>query len=245
MLFDYRLSKDLARIVVPCLLKAVLKKEENEDAQKEVEMALLALSNIWQAAKVPQELYLIEILEIIKYHQEHHNLTRFAYQSAWIFFVNRLSASKKREIEIANEMHFGSEAIRELEELALCVNVKKNEKVPKDCEDGRVILRWLDVYEAFGYCSKEFKEKESQNFMKCIVDLLKEAKGCEKGIYGKIVDSFMNLIKSDEILFSEVVMTEAFEVILEMMHTPTLDDELTADCLCIFISLIVRFPIYL
>ncbi|KAH7814981.1 uncharacterized protein MONOS_9236 [Monocercomonoides exilis] len=47
LLLSYDLvSEDCASVCVPCLLKAALKKEENEEAQKEVEMALLALSRI-------------------------------------------------------------------------------------------------------------------------------------------------------------------------------------------------------
>eukprot|EP00770_Monocercomonoides_exilis_P009273 MONOS_9227.1-p1 / transcript=MONOS_9227.1 / gene=MONOS_9227 / organism=Monocercomonoides_exilis_PA203 / gene_product=unspecified product / transcript_product=unspecified product / location=Mono_scaffold00373:2016-2756(-) / protein_length=210 / sequence_SO=supercontig / SO=protein_coding / is_pseudo=false len=83
------ISKELSSICVPCLLKVALKKEEDEKTQKEVEMALLALSCIDERYKIDEELYLDEITEIIKYHQEHHNLTQLAYQSAWQFLINR------------------------------------------------------------------------------------------------------------------------------------------------------------
>eukprot|EP00770_Monocercomonoides_exilis_P002805 MONOS_2787.1-p1 / transcript=MONOS_2787.1 / gene=MONOS_2787 / organism=Monocercomonoides_exilis_PA203 / gene_product=unspecified product / transcript_product=unspecified product / location=Mono_scaffold00060:3828-4299(+) / protein_length=111 / sequence_SO=supercontig / SO=protein_coding / is_pseudo=false len=73
-------SSKLISICVPCLLKVASDKEENEEAQKEVEMALLALNNIG-FCKVEQELFLDKITEIIKYLQEHRNLTRLAYQS--------------------------------------------------------------------------------------------------------------------------------------------------------------------
>ncbi|KAH7818815.1 uncharacterized protein MONOS_8868 [Monocercomonoides exilis] len=39
-------SSEMDSIYVPCLLKVALKKDETEEAQKEVEMALLALGNI-------------------------------------------------------------------------------------------------------------------------------------------------------------------------------------------------------
>eukprot|EP00770_Monocercomonoides_exilis_P014878 MONOS_14824.1-p1 / transcript=MONOS_14824.1 / gene=MONOS_14824 / organism=Monocercomonoides_exilis_PA203 / gene_product=unspecified product / transcript_product=unspecified product / location=Mono_scaffold01081:2432-2800(+) / protein_length=123 / sequence_SO=supercontig / SO=protein_coding / is_pseudo=false len=38
--------EEFPSVCVPCLLKAALRKEENEESQKEVEMALLALSDI-------------------------------------------------------------------------------------------------------------------------------------------------------------------------------------------------------
>eukprot|EP00770_Monocercomonoides_exilis_P004889 MONOS_4865.1-p1 / transcript=MONOS_4865.1 / gene=MONOS_4865 / organism=Monocercomonoides_exilis_PA203 / gene_product=unspecified product / transcript_product=unspecified product / location=Mono_scaffold00135:97109-97681(+) / protein_length=172 / sequence_SO=supercontig / SO=protein_coding / is_pseudo=false len=78
----FSISKELLSIVVRCLLKVALNKEENEKTQKEVEVALLALSGISDNHIICNELYLNEIAEIIKYHQERHNLTRLAYQLA-------------------------------------------------------------------------------------------------------------------------------------------------------------------
>ncbi|KAH7818898.1 uncharacterized protein MONOS_1728 [Monocercomonoides exilis] len=46
LLIEGSIPKKLLSIVVPCLLKVALKKDETEEAQKEVEMALLALGNI-------------------------------------------------------------------------------------------------------------------------------------------------------------------------------------------------------
>ncbi|KAH7827954.1 uncharacterized protein MONOS_18578 [Monocercomonoides exilis] len=43
------LSSELLSICIYYLLKAALNKEESEEAQKDVEMVLLALSNIWQS----------------------------------------------------------------------------------------------------------------------------------------------------------------------------------------------------
>ncbi|KAH7821033.1 uncharacterized protein MONOS_17783 [Monocercomonoides exilis] len=104
---------------VPSVLKVALKKEESEEIQKEVEIALLSLSNIGYC-KVRQEQYYFEIKEILKYHQEHHNLTHLAYQSAWQFFIYRFFNDNSLEDTISNELHFGREATRELEELEKC-----------------------------------------------------------------------------------------------------------------------------
>ncbi|KAH7825155.1 uncharacterized protein MONOS_1472 [Monocercomonoides exilis] len=46
VLLNNRINSELISICIPCLLKIALKKEENEETQKEVEIALLALSNI-------------------------------------------------------------------------------------------------------------------------------------------------------------------------------------------------------
>ncbi|KAH7821038.1 uncharacterized protein MONOS_17784 [Monocercomonoides exilis] len=111
-------SNDIFPISIPCLLKVALNKEKSEEAQKKVEMALLALSNINKLCIIEQKLYLKEIKEIIKYHQEHHNLTRLAYQSVWEFLINRFYHEESLEEVIVNELHFGREAARELEELS-------------------------------------------------------------------------------------------------------------------------------
>ncbi|KAH7819561.1 uncharacterized protein MONOS_18658 [Monocercomonoides exilis] len=110
-------NSDILLICVPCLLKVALRKEEDEETQKEVEMALLALSNIGTHYPIDQELYLNELKEIIKHHQEHHNLTRFAYQSAWKFLMYRLDNGRSLEDMITKELHFTREETKELEEL--------------------------------------------------------------------------------------------------------------------------------
>eukprot|EP00770_Monocercomonoides_exilis_P010562 MONOS_10509.1-p1 / transcript=MONOS_10509.1 / gene=MONOS_10509 / organism=Monocercomonoides_exilis_PA203 / gene_product=unspecified product / transcript_product=unspecified product / location=Mono_scaffold00480:47168-48067(+) / protein_length=249 / sequence_SO=supercontig / SO=protein_coding / is_pseudo=false len=117
LFLNYRFSSELISMCVPCLLKVALKKEENEVSQKEVEMALLALSNI-ECFFMEQKLYLNEIKEIIQYHQEYHNLTRLAYQTAWRFLVSRLWADNSLEEAIVIELRFAREAIKELEELS-------------------------------------------------------------------------------------------------------------------------------
>ncbi|KAH7832691.1 uncharacterized protein MONOS_15929 [Monocercomonoides exilis] len=82
------IPEELLSICVSCILKVALNKEENEKAQKEVEMALLALSNMGYCS-LRQNLFLHEIKEIILHHQEHRNLTRLAYQSVWDFLIDR------------------------------------------------------------------------------------------------------------------------------------------------------------
>ncbi|KAH7819317.1 uncharacterized protein MONOS_9719 [Monocercomonoides exilis] len=104
-----------------------LKKEESEEAQKEVEMALLALSCINDNDFLEQKLYLNEIREIIQYHQECRNLSHLAYQSAWKFLMGRFYESKSLEGLIVNELHFVREARRELEDLTRRVDWKKKE----------------------------------------------------------------------------------------------------------------------
>ncbi|KAH7826221.1 uncharacterized protein MONOS_8319 [Monocercomonoides exilis] len=121
LLNDEFTSTEFLSICVPCLLKVALRKEEIEEVQKEVEMALLALSSI-RDNDIEKELFLDDMTEIMKYHQEHRNLTRLAYQSAWQFLINRLFTDKRLEDMIVNELHFGREASRELEELSKSIS---------------------------------------------------------------------------------------------------------------------------
>eukprot|EP00770_Monocercomonoides_exilis_P015087 MONOS_15033.1-p1 / transcript=MONOS_15033.1 / gene=MONOS_15033 / organism=Monocercomonoides_exilis_PA203 / gene_product=unspecified product / transcript_product=unspecified product / location=Mono_scaffold01130:14571-15743(+) / protein_length=319 / sequence_SO=supercontig / SO=protein_coding / is_pseudo=false len=118
ILLNKRISQEFLSTGVSCLLKVALNKEENEEAKKKVEIALVTLGSIDKWECVEQELYLHESREIIQYHQEHHNLSRFAYQSAWKFSILRLYRNREFEEVIVNELHFGREAARELDELA-------------------------------------------------------------------------------------------------------------------------------
>ncbi|KAH7822899.1 uncharacterized protein MONOS_15428 [Monocercomonoides exilis] len=111
-------SSEVILICMHCVLKVAMNKEESEEAQKEVEMALLALSNIAMWKIIEEKLFLKEIKEIIQYHQKCGNLTRLAYQSAWRFLVSRLWDDNSLEKVIVVEQHFAREAARELEELS-------------------------------------------------------------------------------------------------------------------------------
>eukprot|EP00770_Monocercomonoides_exilis_P007594 MONOS_7555.1-p1 / transcript=MONOS_7555.1 / gene=MONOS_7555 / organism=Monocercomonoides_exilis_PA203 / gene_product=unspecified product / transcript_product=unspecified product / location=Mono_scaffold00260:73024-73793(-) / protein_length=237 / sequence_SO=supercontig / SO=protein_coding / is_pseudo=false len=128
------ISKELFSIIMPCLLKAASKKEENEEVQKEVEMSWLALSCINENDFIEQKPYYYEIKEIIEYHREHHNLTRLAYQSAWKFLIYRSYNDESFRTADADDLHFVREAAGELEELTKCVDWKreKGEKGEKE-----------------------------------------------------------------------------------------------------------------
>ncbi|KAH7825014.1 uncharacterized protein MONOS_17467 [Monocercomonoides exilis] len=131
-------------------------REENVETQKEAEIAFLAFSNISQYSKVEQELYLNELKEIIKYNQDHHDMTHVAYQSAWCFLIDRLLYDKNVEEVIVNVLHFGREAAREFEELTECIDWKKNdenEKRRRETKEEFIITRWLnEVYDFFDSC---------------------------------------------------------------------------------------------
>eukprot|EP00770_Monocercomonoides_exilis_P009517 MONOS_9471.1-p1 / transcript=MONOS_9471.1 / gene=MONOS_9471 / organism=Monocercomonoides_exilis_PA203 / gene_product=unspecified product / transcript_product=unspecified product / location=Mono_scaffold00392:49681-50822(+) / protein_length=343 / sequence_SO=supercontig / SO=protein_coding / is_pseudo=false len=135
------ISAELMPICIPCLIKVALKKEESEEAQNEVETALMVMSSAGYWEFMEQELYLNEIKEIIQYHQEYHNLKRLAYQSAWQFLINRLFNDNNLEGMIVNELCFVREAARELDELLCCVDWKRE----IEREEVIALMRWFQT----------------------------------------------------------------------------------------------------
>ncbi|KAH7828864.1 uncharacterized protein MONOS_13459 [Monocercomonoides exilis] len=170
-------SFKMISIGVPCILKAALNKDESEEIKKEVEMALLTLSNIL-FDEVPKELYLNEIKEIIQYHQEHHNLTRLAYQSAWLFLIYRLDNDKSLNEVIVNELHFGRESTKELEVLTRNVDWKRKkeeERRGKEMKEVYIIGRWLNEVNDF-FDSSKLQNYELIGLLSSIVRVFRASK---------------------------------------------------------------------
>ncbi|KAH7825829.1 uncharacterized protein MONOS_18603 [Monocercomonoides exilis] len=220
-------SSECLSICVPCLLKVASNKERHEDIQEELEMALLALSNV-RCCVVEQELYLGAIKEIIQYHQEHHNLTRLAYQSAWQFLINRLFKDKRLEDMIMNELHFGREASGELEELSKCVDWKR-EKAEEEEERGKerreelVIWRWLDAMYYFLYSCRLWNE-ELAGVIGSVVSVFQASRDNRKRISNQCIYLFKraaeNVIMKIDVLLNEGVV----DLISEEMKQPSLKD---------------------
>ncbi|KAH7820449.1 uncharacterized protein MONOS_7242 [Monocercomonoides exilis] len=127
LLFNPFASSEIISICMHCLLKVALKKEENVETQKDVEMALLAFGTIWYC-KTEEDQYLDEIKEIVQYHKGHRNLTQLAYQPAWELLINQMYFDSSFGDVVVNELHLGREAARELEALSKCINLKRREK---------------------------------------------------------------------------------------------------------------------
>ncbi|KAH7819256.1 uncharacterized protein MONOS_2887 [Monocercomonoides exilis] len=172
---NYLLSSEMISICVPCLLKVALKKEESEEAQEEVEVDLLALS-IVKYYNIERNMYLNEIREIIKYHQEHHNLTHLAYQYAWRFLINRLHRDESLEEVIVNELHFGKEAARELEELRKNVDwTRKEDERGKETKEVLVITGWMRTIK-FYFDSCKLWNEEYVELIGSVVQIYRTAK---------------------------------------------------------------------
>ncbi|KAH7816669.1 uncharacterized protein MONOS_18688 [Monocercomonoides exilis] len=232
---SFYFSSELSLICVSCLLKVASNRKEDNESQKEAEMELLALSNIEYYVKIDKELYLNEIKEIIKYHQEHHNLTRLAYQSTWKFLMNRFYRDKSLEDVIANELHFVREAAKELEELMKCVDWKKNEKKGerKEKEEMITILRWCKllrelfdgVQEGLGECS---------DLLGCLVCLFRAARNNQNDLHRELCNDCIYCVKKMYTInaISETNFLEgAANLFVEEISQSTLNRSLTEECL--------------
>ncbi|KAH7832667.1 uncharacterized protein MONOS_16893 [Monocercomonoides exilis] len=224
LLLNEEFPSELLSICVRCILKEALNKEENEKAQKEVEMALLALSKCFYFGKLDKELYLGEIKEIVQYHQEHHNLTRLAYQSAWKLLMSRFYFNKSLEDEIVNELHFVRETRRELEELSKCVDWKRK-KVEREKETKEVIvlMKWLQLLEFFfRFCS--FWNEEFVGLFGNVVQLFRASSGNHREIRGECIDFFRAAAENKIMKVEGLLKGRAIDVMMEEIQQPTLDD---------------------
>ncbi|KAH7828547.1 uncharacterized protein MONOS_4969 [Monocercomonoides exilis] len=200
-----------------CLLKVALNKEENEETQKEVEMALLSLSHIYRRNFfMDRELHLSALKEIIQNHLEHRNLTHLAYQMAWEFFIDRFFKDESLKGLIANELHFVREATRELDELTKCADWERNEEEGGGGKTKEVviIMRWLEVIQTFFFQTR-YRNEEYAELISSIVNVFRKAKAkfsriCRKCIYCIRAAVYNSAVKIEDLLESEAV-----DVVLE------------------------------
>ncbi|KAH7827150.1 uncharacterized protein MONOS_7983 [Monocercomonoides exilis] len=234
-------SPEMSSIIVPCLLKVASKKEEDEETQKEVEMALLALSNIGYWA-VEQKLHLNEIKTIIEYHQEHHNLTRLAYQLAWSYLICRSYYCKSLEDVVVNELHFIRESIRELEELWKSVDWKRKEeemgKTERKTMD--IISRWIGFIHHF-FNRFHLENEEYVGLFSCQVDVFRASRDNHDEIGKKCVILFNESANNLTVKVDDLLKSGAIDVILEELHRPTLNKGLAFESLKFFYRLSLRF----
>ncbi|KAH7826725.1 uncharacterized protein MONOS_12333 [Monocercomonoides exilis] len=224
LLLGNQFNSELIPICMSCLFKVALNKQEDEETQKEVEMALLALRRIYTFQKMEKELYFNEINEIIQHHQEHHNLTQLAYQSAWGFLIYRLRADNSLEEVIVNELHFGREAARELEELSNCVDWKRKEEVNGRIEV-MIIRRWLnEVYDFFD--SSILWNEEFAGLIGSIVQVFRASRDNHKGIRYGCLYSLEYAAEKRNMEIDAFVKEGAVDLFLEEMKQSTLKDNI-------------------
>eukprot|EP00770_Monocercomonoides_exilis_P001335 MONOS_1325.1-p1 / transcript=MONOS_1325.1 / gene=MONOS_1325 / organism=Monocercomonoides_exilis_PA203 / gene_product=unspecified product / transcript_product=unspecified product / location=Mono_scaffold00023:2244-3512(+) / protein_length=404 / sequence_SO=supercontig / SO=protein_coding / is_pseudo=false len=228
LLLNNKSSSKIPSVCLSYLLKAALNKEKNEEAQKEVEMALLALSNV-KYLFVETELYLREIKEIIQYHQEHCNLTRLAYQSAWKFLMNRFEDDSNLEEVYLNDLHFVREVASEVEVLAGYIDWKNNEKDEemKRMEKKNVVIaeRWLDMIHYF-FVYFEVHDEERIKLISCMTSLCRAAINTHNEIVKKCYFILMYLMRRQKILpiVSDLLKEGIIDYFMEEIQRSTMDD---------------------
>eukprot|EP00770_Monocercomonoides_exilis_P009669 MONOS_9621.1-p1 / transcript=MONOS_9621.1 / gene=MONOS_9621 / organism=Monocercomonoides_exilis_PA203 / gene_product=unspecified product / transcript_product=unspecified product / location=Mono_scaffold00403:21445-22596(+) / protein_length=293 / sequence_SO=supercontig / SO=protein_coding / is_pseudo=false len=237
------LSSELLSICVPCLLKVALNIEENEKAQKEVEIALLALSNISKFYEIKKELYLNEIREILKYHQEHRNLTQIAYHSAWQFLICRLFYDRSLEDIILNELHLVREATRELEELSKYIDWKREEeegrKEETEAKEMIIVRKWLfAIQDCFSFC--KMWNEEFIGLFSCITWVFRTAKENYKEISKKCIYLFVVVLRKEAVKAEDLLNCGIVDAVLEEIHQPILNDDIACYCLKFFITIARR-----
>ncbi|KAH7822666.1 uncharacterized protein MONOS_17634 [Monocercomonoides exilis] len=244
LLIEDFITNDLIVICVPYLLKVALKNEENEEAQKELEIALLALSNIGQFTKIPNERYFNEIKEIMQYHQEHLNLTRFAIQFAWEFLINRLFFDGSEEEAIASELNFVEGARRELEVLSKCVYLKKKkEERGKETKVEILLMIWLKTLEIyFRYC--RLRNEEFVGFIDSLVKVLRAARENKREISYRCIYTLREAAKNESVRIDDLLREGAVEAVLEEFHQATLNDKNAFESLRFFDSVSRRLKKY-
>ncbi|KAH7819105.1 uncharacterized protein MONOS_2072 [Monocercomonoides exilis] len=233
-------SSELLSICASCLLKVALNKEENEETKKEVEMALLALKNLGMWKEIKKDLFLNDTKEIIKYHQEHRNLTQLAYQSAWQFLIGRLFADKSLVDAIVNEMHFIREARRELEDLSKYVDWKRKEEEKergkgKGRKEENIFMRWVETLTTF-FCGCTSWNEEYSGLISSIVSAFRTARDNCGEISRKCIFSLMEAASNRAINIDDLLKEGALDIVLEEIQQQTLNDEMAGECLRFFIE---------
>ncbi|KAH7815774.1 uncharacterized protein MONOS_18693 [Monocercomonoides exilis] len=223
----------------PYLVNAASEKEENKEIQKEVEMALLALSAVeqWDVAR-PQASHLNDTIEIIKYHQEHHNLTRLGYQSAWKYLNNRYYFDFELGEVVSDELHFMREAARELDELARCVDWKRKEgdKREREREEEYVLLRWLLTLEHFlRVCFVQ--NEEYVGLIGSIMSVFRASRDKNKNISFLCILSLEHSAKKRFVRIDYLLSLGVFDSFLEEIQRSTMDDEMAGEFLEFFESI--------
>ncbi|KAH7819259.1 uncharacterized protein MONOS_2884 [Monocercomonoides exilis] len=234
-------SSELISICVPRLLKVAMNRKENEETQKDVEMALLALNRIDIYVQIEQEPYMNELKEIMKNHQEHRNLTRLAYQCTWQFLICRFFNDKSLEEVIVNELHLAREARRELEELMKCIDWGrgKEEKRVTETKEAFTILSLLGIFEFyFSLCT--IRKEEFVGLINSIVQIFRAAKDNHREIGSQCVNILRRAVGYRTAGVDGLLKGGAVEAFLEEIQRPTMDDEMVHHISMFFKEISIR-----
>ncbi|KAH7816656.1 uncharacterized protein MONOS_18687 [Monocercomonoides exilis] len=237
---DCSFSNELLSICACCLLKVASKKEENKEAQKEVEMALLTLSYIDYFMKMQNELYLNRIKEIIKHHQEHHNLTLLACLSAWQFLINRLPNNSLEKV-IVNELRLAREAARELERLVKQMDLKRREGKTngKEMKEMVTLMRWLSTLNVY-FANFTLKNKELVGLFRYIIQVFRASKDNFKEISVICISPLISAANNRAVKVDYLLKGDVVDALLEEIQQPTQNYRLTYECMVLSLHISIR-----
>ncbi|KAH7816493.1 uncharacterized protein MONOS_15402 [Monocercomonoides exilis] len=228
--------EEIVAVSVPCLLKVALNKGESEEVQKEVEMDLMAMSNVEKWENAEEELYLDEITEIIQYHEEHHNLTQLAYQSAWQLLIKRFQIDGSLEDVIVDELHLMKEATRELEELAKHVDWEGEARWLGKMTEVHVPKRWFNILNSYFDCV-EWKRGDCSDFVQFIVELCRVKMMNDAEMLRALLNLIGIMVDNTSIEIESILKGEAIDFALEEICQSTLDNNIARSRIIIFLHL--------
>ncbi|KAH7825171.1 uncharacterized protein MONOS_17476 [Monocercomonoides exilis] len=226
-------SMKLLRVFLPCLLNAALNKDVSDENRNEAELALLALNNIGEGKELGKEWFLDEITEIIQYHQEHHNLTCLAYLSAWQFLMVRSYKCIDIRKGIVNNLHFVREAKREIDGLVRCINWKNDENELKNLTETLMLKKWCFVIDYYlRFC--DFQCEEISLIITSLVSLCRRAMDNHHNLFNECIYLFETMVERLSESVIHCLKEGAFNVALDGVLQPTLEDLQEASCLRFF-----------
>ncbi|KAH7821426.1 uncharacterized protein MONOS_17743 [Monocercomonoides exilis] len=233
--FDYFYEgpSELISICVTNLLIAASHKNEDEETRAEVEIAIVILSKIERHYNRDSELLLCKITEIMKYHQEHRNLSHLAYQAAWRILTRRSFFDPKIQIIIDDDLHFVSETIRELVDLTRYVNWFEKKKEENLSKNIWIIERWgFSLCNTYAHC--KFNRNEFVELFSCIANMCKLSKMNYRDLRSQYIYILYIIFERREANVEDLLKGGAVEVCLDEICWPTLENDPTWSCLSIF-----------
>ncbi|KAH7822233.1 uncharacterized protein MONOS_17707 [Monocercomonoides exilis] len=243
LLSDDSIHENLAPIITSCLLKVASDKEESPETEKEVEMALLALSEGSRGILVKGAQHLQEITRIIFHHNDHRNLTQLAFQCAWRFMINNWNSNSNSQIVVVKYMNFLTVVKRELEELAKCVDWKREDEEKENSlaepKATQIIVRWLDVLGYFFIMCNKWDD-DFYELVRFIVELFRTARDNEQEISEMCAHALKMLAHNENSSVDAFEKCGVLDVISEELQQLKLENRLASDCLSIYLQIVRR-----
>ncbi|KAH7832412.1 uncharacterized protein MONOS_9324 [Monocercomonoides exilis] len=240
LLSERYISRESLKACLHCIMNVVLKKEENEEMKKDVEIALLGLSNSHILTEAENELDLYKITEIIKIHQHHRNLSLASFLSAFKIFVE-MAPTKKELIEIyLSELHFVREAAKELEELVKRTNERKEGEKFDEMIEMIIIKKWCNMLQMyFAYC--DYSEAECVGLIAALVQLFRAAKDASSDLSKQCINLFASMADKEGLRIEDLLRGGAVDVVIKVLSQLTFEDMPILNCLCFFTSISNKF----